>query len=99
MAQKTLTRTEICESLCNKVGLSRQQSINVLESTLKEISNGLKQEGNVKISSFVTFHVRQKSKRIGRNPKTGQEVMITPRRSLSFRASHILKDVVNSQAS
>jgi len=69
----------------------------LVESLLDEITNALVKEGHVKISSFGTFHIRTKSERIGRNPKTGKEVMITPRKSLSFRASHLLKESVNNE--
>lgn len=88
----TLTRSDICDSLSNEIGLSRQQSTAILEAVLDEVINNLAKNGEVKISSFGTFLVRKKKERVGRNPKTGQEVMITPRNSLSFRASHILKD-------
>lgn len=92
---RTLTRSDLTDKLCSTLGLSRQQSNGVLEAALEEMARGLQKEGTVKISSFGTFHVRKKNERVGRNPKTGKEVMITPRRSLSFRASHILKDNVN----
>ncbi len=95
MADTTLTRTDICKELVSKVGLSRQQSIDVLETLLDGIAEGLCDEGLVKISSFGTFHVRRKNQRVGRNPKTGQEVPIAPRCSLSFRASTTLKQTVN----
>ena len=92
---RTLTRSDISDKLSATLGLSRQQSTSVLESALEQMASGLFKEGNLKISSFGTFHVRQKNERIGRNPKTGKEVMITPRKSLSFRASSILKENVN----
>ena len=92
---KTLTRSDIINSMCNKIGLSRQHATSVLETTLSQITDTLSQNRSVKISSFGTFHVLKKDERVGRNPKTGQEVMITPRKSLSFRASQILKDNVN----
>ncbi len=95
MSAKTLTRSDICEQISSKIGLSRHQSIDVLESVLDGISDGLISNGSVKISSFGTFHVREKNKRIGRNPKTGQEVPIPPRKSLSFRASNTLKQNVD----
>ena len=91
----TLTRSDICDSLANEIGLSRQQSTAILETVLGEVIDNLAKHGEVKISSFGTFLVRKKKERVGRNPKTGQEVMITPRNSLSFRASHILKDKMN----
>ena len=90
----TLTRAHLCDALTANAKLSRQQAVEVLEGVLQDIADGLKREGQVKISSFGTFHVREKGARIGRNPKTGQEVEITPRKSLSFRASQILKEQV-----
>jgi integration host factor subunit alpha len=93
----TLTRSDLCDALCKKLDVSRQQTVNLVESLLDEIINALVKEGHVKISSFGTFHIRTKSERIGRNPKTGKEVMITPRKSLSFRASHLLKESVNNE--
>ncbi|MGB0935741.1 MAG: integration host factor subunit alpha [Alphaproteobacteria bacterium] len=91
----TLTRTDICDTLSEKVGLPRHISMSVLETTIDEITRGLIRDKSVKISSFGTFHVREKNERVGRNPKTGQEVPISRRNSLSFRASQILKDSVN----
>ena len=91
---RTLTRSDLSDKISRSLGLSRQQSVEVLESALSLLAKGLQKEGHVKISSFGTFHVRAKNERIGRNPKTGKEVMITPRHSLSFRASTILKDSV-----
>ncbi|MBL0942026.1 MAG: integration host factor subunit alpha [Alphaproteobacteria bacterium] len=97
MPNHTLTRSDLCDTLCKKLDVSRQQTVNLVESLLQEIANALVKEGHVKISSFGTFHIRKKSERIGRNPKTGKEVMITPRKSLSFRASHLLKESVNKR--
>jgi integration host factor subunit alpha len=91
----TLTRSDLCDALCKKLNVSRQQTISLVETLLSEIAKALVKEGHVKISSFGTFHIRKKNARIGRNPKTGKEVMITPRKSLSFRASHLLKESVN----
>lgn len=88
---KTLTRTEISEALSNKIGLSKQRAGQVLSDILEVISQGMVEENYVKLSSFGSFKIRNKNDRIGRNPKTGQEVTITPRRTVSFRASHILK--------
>ena len=95
MQKKTLTRADICDSLCNNLNLSRQDAVNVFETLLEQISVGLETDGQVKVSSFGTFLTLEKGKRIGRNPKTGQEVVIPPRKSISFRASNLLKTVVN----
>lgn len=96
MSNKTLTRADLSEAVYNKIGLSRVESSEIVESVLDELSSALVKGDEVKLSSFGTFSVRQKNGRIGRNPKTGEEVPITPRRVLSFRASHVLKDRINA---
>lgn len=90
----TLTRSDICYSLVKEIGMSRKDSISLLETILNEVINNLATTGEVKITSFGTFVVRKKKERVGRNPRTGQEVIITPRNSLSFRASPLLKDKI-----
>lgn len=92
---KTVTRAQLSEAVYQEVGLSRNESSDLVESVLKEISDTLTRGEPVKISSFGSFAVRQKGQRIGRNPKTGQEVPILPRRVLVFRASNVLKDLIN----
>lgn len=94
MSQKTLTRMDLAEAVFREVGLSRQESAAIVESVLQHISDALVRGEQVKISSFGTFSLRDKSERIGRNPKTGEEVPITPRRVLSFRPSQLMKDRV-----
>lgn len=96
MSDKTLTRMDLSEAVFREVGLSRNESADLVESVLKHLSDALVQGQTVKISSFGTFSVRDKTARIGRNPKTGEEVPITPRRVLSFRPSHLMKDRVNA---
>ena len=96
---RTLTRADITESVYEEVGLSRNESASLVESVLSEVSDSLVAGDNVKISSFGSFLVRQKNGRVGRNPKTGEEVPIDPRRVLVFRPSHVLKDLVNSSLS
>ncbi len=88
----TLTRAEIAEAINRKLGLSRSDSLGMVESILGHMSKALSDGQNLKISGFGTFLLRDKAQRIGRNPKTGVEVPITPRRVLTFRASQILKD-------
>ena len=88
----TLTRAEIAEAINRKLGLSRSESLGMVESILGHMSTALSKGQNLKISGFGTFLLRDKAQRIGRNPKTGVEVPITPRRVLTFRASQILKD-------
>lgn len=96
MAEKTLTRMDLAEAVHSEVGLSRNDSAALVESVLRHISDALVAGETVKISSFGTFSVRDKAARIGRNPKTGEEVPIHPRRVLSFRSSHLMKDRVAS---
>jgi integration host factor subunit alpha len=95
MAGQTITRADLSEAVYQQVGLSRNESSALVETVLDEISNALAHGESVKISSFGSFAVRQKGQRIGRNPKTGQEVPILPRRVLVFRASHVLRDFIN----
>ncbi len=95
MSNNTLTRADLTESVYEEVGLSRNESSNLVEAVLKEISDNLVRGEQVKISSFGSFQVRQKSGRIGRNPKTGQEVPIAPRRVLVFRPSQVMRDRIN----
>jgi integration host factor subunit alpha len=97
MAEATMTRADLSEAVYQEVGLSRNESAELVESVLEEISDALVQGDTVKISSFGSFSVRQKGQRIGRNPKTGEEVPILPRRVLVFRASHVLKDRINKK--
>ena len=88
----TLTRADLAEAINRKVGLSRSESLAMVESILDRMSQALEDGENVKISGFGTFLLRDKGERIGRNPKTGVEVPITPRRVLTFRASQMLKE-------
>ncbi|MCH9020152.1 MAG: integration host factor subunit alpha [Proteobacteria bacterium] len=95
MPSKTVTRADLIEAVYQEVGLSRKESAQLVESVLEQIAGTLASGESVKISSFGTFSVRRKAQRIGRNPKTGEEVPILPRRVLVFRASHVLKDRIN----
>ena len=95
MKGKTLTRAHLAEAVYQEVGLSRSESAQLVDSILSEIGDSLIEDGIVKISSFGTFSVRRKGQRIGRNPKTGEEVPILPRRVLVFRPSQVLKDRIN----
>ena len=96
MAGKTLTRSDLSEAVYREVGLSRNESSEMVETILSRIVDSLTDGDTVKISSFGTFVVRDKGARMGRNPKTGEEVPIEPRRVLVFRPSHILKERVNA---
>lgn len=92
----TLTRSDLAEAVYREVGLSRKACGQLVDEMLDEMTSALERGDIVKISSFGRFSLRDKSERIGRNPKTGEEVPITPRRVVTFSASHILKDKVNS---
>ncbi len=94
MVNKTLTRMDLADAVHEEVGLSRNESADLVESVLTHMSDALANGQSVKISSFGTFSIRDKAARVGRNPKTGEEVPITPRRVLSFRPSHLMKDRV-----
>lgn len=95
MTNRTITRADLAEAVYEQVGLSRNESSDLVELVLEEISRNLIENKNVKISSFGSFSIREKGERIGRNPKTGVEVPILPRKVLVFRASHVLKDRIN----
>lgn len=96
MAESTVTRAQLSEAVYQEVGLSRNESADLVEGVLSEISDVLVRGESVKLSSFGSFSVRQKGERKGRNPKTGEEVPIKPRRVLVFRASNVLKQMINS---
>jgi len=95
MESSTITRAQLAEAIYQQVGLSRNESAELVESILQEIADCLANGETVKLSSFGSFQVRQKGGRVGRNPKTGEEVPIDPRKVLVFRASHVLKDAIN----
>ena len=95
--EKTTTRSTLSEAVFKNVGLSRNESANLVDSVFSEILVSLIKGDDVKISSFGTFVVREKKERIGRNPKTGEEVPITARSVVTFRASNILKSKVNTK--
>ena len=95
MDGRTITRADLSESVFQEVGLSRNESSDLVETILGEVVEALARGESVKISSFGSFTVRDKGQRVGRNPKTGQEVPILPRRVLVFRASNVLKSLIN----
>ena len=96
MTGATVTRAQLSEAIYQEVGLSRNESAELVETVLDEIADALVRGETVKISSFGSFAVRSKGRRVGRNPKTGEEVPIEPRHVLVFRASHVLKDQINA---
>jgi len=95
MAARTITRADLCEAVYQKVGLSRTESSELVEAVLREIADSLSRGETVKLSSFGSFVVREKGRRVGRNPKTGQEVPIEPRRVMVFKPSNVLKQRIN----
>ncbi len=98
MGQKTITRAELTEAVYQRIGLSRTESSALVELVLREISDCLAKGETVKLSSFGSFLVRDKGERVGRNPKTGIEVPIEPRRVMVFKPSHILKARINGDS-
>lgn len=95
MAQKTITRADLAEAVYQAVGLSRTESADLVERVLDLVGDALIEGQNVKLSSFGSFLVRSKNQRIGRNPKTGEEVPILPRQVLVFKPSNVLKSKIN----
>ena len=93
---RTVTRADLCEAVYHRLGLSRTESAVLVEMVLEEIATTVARGETVKLSSFGSFLVRSKAERIGRNPKTGVEVPITPRRVLVFKPSHVLKSRINA---
>ncbi len=91
----TLTRADLAETINRKMGLSRAESLDLVESILAHMCEAMSNGENVKISGFGSFILRDKNQRIGRNPKTGVEVPITPRRVMTFRASQLLKEQIS----
>ncbi len=91
-ANSTLTRADLSDAIHNGIGLSRSECYELVDSILDQVSNALAEGEMVKISGFGTFQIRQKNGRMGRNPKTGVEVPIAPRRVLTFRASQKMRD-------
>ncbi|MEP2235412.1 MAG: integration host factor subunit alpha [Alteripontixanthobacter sp.] len=88
----TLTRADLAETINRKMGFSRAEGLDMVESILAHMCHAMGEGENVKISGFGSFILRDKKERVGRNPKTGVEVPITPRRVMTFRASQLLKD-------
>ncbi len=95
MAGKTLTRADLSEAVHREVGLSRTESAELVKAIIDTVAEAVVTGDRVKLSSFGTFMVRHKGGRVGRNPKTGTEVPITPRRVLVFRPSQVMKSQIN----
>ncbi len=99
MSIGTVTRADLAEALYKEIGLSRTESAALVEAVIDQIINSLISGENVKLAGFGTFSLRDKNERIGRNPKTGQEVAITPRRVLTFKPSQVMRERVDSALS
>lgn len=97
MSGRTVTRAQLSEAVYQEVGLSRNESAELVEAILARMTDALTRTKTIKISSFGTFSVRTKGQRIGRNPKTGEEVTILPRKVLAFRPSQVLKKRINDR--
>ncbi|RYG60122.1 MAG: integration host factor subunit alpha [Alphaproteobacteria bacterium] len=97
MSSKTVTRMDLAEAVYHEVGLTRKAAQDLVDEVIEELCKVLEKGETLKLSTFGNFSVRSKRQRIGRNPKTGVEVPIAPRKVLSFRASHILKDRMNGK--
>ncbi|GGX59551.1 integration host factor subunit alpha [Litorimonas cladophorae] len=96
---QTVTRQDLAEAVYREIGLSRSESSTLVESVIDHIGDSLEKGEHVKLAGFGTFSLRDKSERIGRNPKTGEEVPITPRRVLVFKPSQVLRERVDSALS
>ena len=94
---KTVTRADLSEIVYQRVGLSRTESSELVQSVLDEICDAASRGETVKLSGFGSFVVRSKGERIGRNPKTGVEVPILPRRVMVFKPSNVLKAKINGR--
>jgi len=95
MSENTITRADLTDKVYETVGLSRSESSDLVDTVLDLMSDAIANNGALKLSGFGSFSVREKSERIGRNPKTGEEAVITPRKVVTFKASHVLKDRMN----
>lgn len=95
MTNRTLTRADLVDAVHDDLGLPRQGCVELVEDVLELISDELVAGNTVKLSAFGTFSVRDKGGRVGRNPKTGEEVPIAPRRVLVFKPSPVLRDRVD----
>lgn len=98
MSDKTITRADLSDAIYQNVGLSRSESSDLVDTVLDMMADALVEKGALKLSGFGSFSIRQKSERVGRNPKTGEEAIITPRSVVTFKASHVLKDRMNEGA-
>lgn len=99
MSTGTVTRADLAEALYKEIGLSRTESAALVESVIDHVIDALIRGESVKVAGFGTFTLRDKNERIGRNPKTGEEVPITPRRVLTFKPSQVMRERVDTALS
>lgn len=99
MSSQTVTRADLAEAVYREIGLSRVESADLVESVIDHISDALLRGESVKLAGFGTFSLRDKKERMGRNPKTGEAVPITPRRVLVFKPSQVMRERVDSALS
>lgn len=97
MSGKTITRADLADAVYENVGLSRSESSDLVDSVIDLMSDAIVKQGALKLSSFGSFAVREKNARVGRNPKTGVEAVITPRKVVTYKASHVLKSRMNGE--
>ena len=95
MSNNTLTRNDIIKSICNNIGISKLDSSDIVDHIINMTIDGIARDGEAKISGFGTFYTRQKSARVGRNPKTGVSAIITARNVVGFKPSNLLKNSIN----
>ncbi len=93
----TMTKADIVERIYEKVGFSKKEATEVVESVFEIVKRRLEQGEKVKLSGFGNFVVNEKRPRKGRNPQTGEELVISQRRVLTFKASQVLKKVMNGE--
>ena len=94
---KTITRAHLTDIIYREIGLSHAESADLVDSVFEEIIQALENDESVKLSSFGTFSIREKKQRIGRNPKTKEEVPISARKVVTFHSSNILTKRINSE--
>lgn len=94
---KTLTKADIVERVYSKIGFSKKEASELVELVFGTLKTSLNDGQKVKISGFGNFEVREKESRVGRNPQTGDQIIIDARRVLSFKPSQVLKDMINGE--
>lgn len=94
-----MTKADLIESVYNQVGFSKKEAADLVDLVFETMKETLERGEKIKISGFGNFIVREKRSRVGRNPQTGREIMISERRVLTFKPSQVLKDALNGSGS